>query len=497
VPECVEEVHRGHRTVHGMGAAEQEGYLQQTRLPTVCSIPPLKVWAHQPGSQDTAAQFIRAVGDLLVRCNACHFDTQRAAFLFVKSLMDQVVAKNFAKFFDEAERLAGEHFPMVLALEALMRMYILTRAKITFEKKWREFKWIDRLGVFNNQSRIQNLFDEAQRLATSLAHENLDVCYEMPSEVDQRAFVRLPTWAKAVHQDSSLDTSTQELLWAELLRQESTILTTQEAASLAAASSQARAPLHPMGQLALEPIQPGAPSLQSMCVEAGPMVRRLLQYQRETDRSLNALYAVGEDVDGLDFDLEDPRSHRILQEFADFDAAQGGLVVGLHALPVDYTRMQGKCRQCGIVGHKSEHCDLDASEAELRGDHHSLWPLQVANNTAGPVARAGGRGRSFRGHTTAPQYAPLPPPPPNAPAAMGPPPHPARGAQAYTFAAMGPPQHPVRGAQAYRAAVQLWGHQRYGGRRHTGLQLLGHRRLAHIILRRGCWLWVKTRQMSA
>ena len=454
VPECVHEVQRGHRKVHAMSAAEQEAYLRQTRLPTVCSIQILKVWPHQPGSQETAALFIGAVSDLLVRCNACHPDTQRAAFLFVKSLMDPTVAKSFAKKFNEAEELASEHFPMVLALEALMRMYTSTRAKSTFETKFREFKWIDRLGVWNNSNRIQELFDEAQLLATSLAHENLDGRYEMPSAVEQRAFViaRLPTWAKAVHQDSSLDTSTPELLWAQLLRREELIKTTQDAASSAAAGSQTRAPLHPMGQWAPEPIQSGAPSLQDMSVEAGPMVRRLLQYQRETDRALNALYAVGEDVDGLGFDLEDPRSRRILQDFADFDMAQGGVVAGLHALP-GYSRIQGKCFRCGIVGHKYGDCDLEESEAERRGDHHSLWPLQVANNTAGPVARAGGRGRFVGGYTPAPRFAPLPPPPPYAPAAMGPPPHPVRGAQAYTPAAMGPPQHPVRGSQAYRAAA--------------------------------------------
>lgn len=128
-------------------------------------------------------------------------------------------------------------------------------------------------------------------------------------------------------------------------------------------------------------------------------------------------------------------------------------MAGLHALPVDYPRIQGKCFRCGIVGHKSADCDLEASEAERRGDHHSLWPQQVANNTAGPVARAGGSGRFVGGYTPAPRFAPLPPPPPYAPAAMGPPPHPVRGAQAYTPAAMGPPQHPVRGSQAYRAAA--------------------------------------------
>ena len=103
------------------------------------------------------------------------------------------------------------------------------------------------------------------------------------------------------------------------------------------------------------------------------MMLRLLQYQRGADSALTALYAVGADVNRLDYDLEDPRSRKILQDFADFDACHGGVVAGLHALPEGYIRIQGTCRWCRIVGHKNADCDVPASAEKQQVEHYSRW----------------------------------------------------------------------------------------------------------------------------
>ena len=305
---------------------------------------------------------------------------------------------------------------------------------------------------------------------------------ERQSEVEKRRFVvsRLPPWGKAVHLDDLIDTRTQELLWSYLLKKELTMITARETAKAAVASSpSAGAPLHLMGQPFPGQLHPGAHFLQSMSTEAEPMLQRLMHCQCEVDRVMDALTVVG-DVDGLGSGLQDPRSRKILQDFADFNASHGGFDAGLHVLPEGYTRIQGTCRGCGIVGHKNEHYDALASAEELQGQHYSTWPRQVAvdaqTKNAGPVARGAGgnhrhgrsdeRGLSFGGPPPAHRYtyheAPMGPPPPYQAAAIGPPSHAVRGEQAYRgppppyqAAAIEPPSHAVRGEQAYCALPQL------------------------------------------
>lgn len=110
---------------------------------------------------------------------AFHFKTYRAAYFFVKNLLElELVASTFVKLYDAACEDDREHFPMVLALEALMLMYTSTRSKSTFVAKWCDFKWSDFVGVLNNQARIQALFDEADALAISLGDVDLDACYQ-------------------------------------------------------------------------------------------------------------------------------------------------------------------------------------------------------------------------------------------------------------------------------------------------------------------------------
>lgn len=242
--------------------------------------------------------------------------------------------------------------------------------------------------------------EEAQTVTTLTMDDGLDACFEMLSEGAKRRFMLewLPPWAKAVHADSTINTTTRQLLWKTLLEKGELMITARDAMKAAAANTLlAGAQLHHMGRSpgmqtllqsehaailagrspelrGLEQTHKAAYRalksaearvLQTMATDTQPTLQQLLQHQLEVNRALQAYHA--RSLDPAEDDI------------AEFNSGMQDVSASLHVLPVGHKKICCNCHQCSLVGHMDADCDAPPSEEKLDGIHYSMWTLQVAS----------------------------------------------------------------------------------------------------------------------
>lgn len=122
-------------------------------------------------------------------------------------------------------------------------------------------------------------------MVTHTADLGLDGHFEYPTAGAQLTWLleRLPKWTKALHTDSKIDTSTEELLWSAMFKEEDEWITARDAAQAAGREASARTGprLHPLGGAdglrSCDDVTTENLALQTLSTAAEPMLQKLLQ----------------------------------------------------------------------------------------------------------------------------------------------------------------------------------------------------------------------------